>query len=104
MRKSLVIYNKIKHSNPAVYDKLSFLCIYLFIYLFIYLLFIYFHNDELDNNIYIFKSLLLCLWVLKLCLANTCKLKMVMSFGILPYTVNSPPKTITGGGELKVKP
>ena len=39
---------------------------------------IYFHNNELDNNIYIFKSLLLCLWILKLCLANTCKLKMVM--------------------------
>ena len=73
MGKSLLIYNKIKHSNPAVYDKLTFLYNYLFIYLVIY-----FHNNELENIIYIFKLLLLCLWISKLCLANTCKLIMVM--------------------------
>ena len=56
MGKSLLVYNK-----------------NVFIYLLIYL-----HNNELDNDIYIFKSLLLCLWILKLCLAKTCKLKMVM--------------------------
>ena len=90
-KKSLVQHAKIvaniqqnRTLKSAVHDKLSFLCIYLLISFFIY-----FRNNELDNNIYILKSLLLCLWILKLCLANTCKLKMVMWFGILAYTVNS---------------
>ena len=55
----------------------SYVFIYLFIYLLIYLfIYFYFHNNEIDNDMYILKSLLLCLW--KLCSANTCKLKMVL--------------------------